>query len=79
VVVAQFTDAAHVPEVFGPWQTYERAQAQMERWERRIVRRMGSLDGIAMSVEEMREKTTAEFAERFMSRTGWNIMRPVGR
>lgn len=75
VIVAQMTPQAHVPDVFGTWETEDAAKAQMEAWERRIARTYGTEDynGIHMSVEPMTGKLARQFEGYFKHRTGLEL------
>lgn len=70
VIVAQFSGSAHEPTVYGTWETQEAALAQLERWERRIVRSLGSRVGWSMTVEPIYGKKTSTFGQVFARQTG---------
>lgn len=81
VIVAQLTGETHVPTVYGTWETEQAAQEQLERWERRIERTFGydPGTGIAMSVEPMYGKSTAQFEEDFTRAAGRDLSRSTRR
>lgn len=77
VIVAQLTDNAHQPTVYGTWETEEAAQAQLERWENRIAATLDDANttGIALTVEPMFGKSAARFERDFLACTGLELAR----
>jgi hypothetical protein len=75
VIVAQLTENAHVPDVFGTWETAEAAQEVLDRLYERIDRSFGRTSGtaIALSVEPVFGKRIGDFDKVFEHRTGFRL------
>lgn len=75
VIVAQLTNSAHVPDVFGSWESEDAAKAAMERLYARIDKSFGHevTTSVALSVEPIRGKSVADFDHMFQLRAGYDL------